>query len=264
LDNAPNVRLIHHHQLSVQCRLGSLDLDVKLELSTQWTLLFGPSGSGKSSLLRAACGLLECKGVRFARRLPDDSWQVLEDATTHTPTHLRRLSWAPQHASLFPHLSVRDNIAFGAGCSKTSDTGTRDANSSNHQALIADAMQLFRIDTLAPRLPRDLSGGERQRVNLARAFATPGCELMLLDEPFAGIDHTLRDQLLPHMRAWLRDRGIPALSVSHNVEEALQLQAEVVLLRDGKVEGQGYVSKVLRAERERLLSNLGNQNIVTI
>jgi molybdate transport system ATP-binding protein len=239
-----NVQLRHHHKLKVQCRVGSLALDVDLQLSTQWTLLFGPSGSGKSSLLRAACGLLESAGISFSRLQPDDSQLALE----RTSPHLRNLSWAPQNASLFPHLNVRENIEFAAHSAKTAST--------ENQALIADSMRLFRIGDLASRMPRDLSGGERQRVSLSRAFATPNCQLMLLDEPFNGIDRTLRDELLPEMRAWCRDRGIPVLSVSHDVEEALQLQAEVVLIRDGKVEAQGYVAKVLQAERERLMGSL--------
>jgi molybdate transport system ATP-binding protein len=238
-----NVQLRHHHKLAVQARIGALGLDVDLKLSAQWTLFFGPSGSGKSSLLRAACGLLDGNGISFFRQQPDDTWIALEQ----TPPHLRNLSWAPQSASLFPHLNVAENIAFAARST---------AHPAEHQALIADSMRLFRIGDFASRKPRDLSGGERQRVSLARAFATPNCQLMLLDEPFNGIDRTLRDELLPEMRFWCCDRGIPVLSVSHNVEEALQLQAEVVLLRDGKVEAQGYVSKVLNAERERLIQSL--------
>jgi molybdate transport system ATP-binding protein len=239
-----NVQLRHHHKLSAQCRIGSLALDVDLALSAQWTLLFGPSGSGKSSLLRAACGLLNGNGIRFSRQQPDDRWITLE----HTPPHLRNLSWAPQNASLFPHLNVHENIAFAARCA--------DASPTENQALIAESMRLFRIGDLAARMPRDLSGGERQRVSLARSFAVPNCRLLLLDEPFNGIDRTLRDELLPEMRSWCRDRDIPVLSVSHDVEEALQLQAEVVLIRDGKVEAQGYVTKVLYAERDRLLHSL--------
>jgi molybdate transport system ATP-binding protein len=239
-----NVQLRHHHKLTVKARIGALALDIDLNLSAQWTLLFGPSGSGKSSLLRAACGLLDGNDISFSRREPDDHWVALE----HTPSHRRGLSWAPQNASLFPHLNVRDNITFAARCA--GNTGTE------NQALIADSMHLFRIGDLASRMPRDLSGGERQRVSLARAFATPNCQLMLLDEPFNGIDRTLRDELLPEMRAWCRDRDIPVLSVSHDVEEALQLQAEVVLIRDGRVEAQGYVTKVLQTERARLLRSL--------
>lgn len=242
-----NPHLQPHHQLRVRCRIGSLDLDVDLKFSAQWTLLFGPSGSGKSSLLRAACGLLECEGIAFARHQLDADWLTLQDAHTHTPPHLRGLSWAPQHAALLPHLNVRENIEFSVRA---------DNSTAQNQALIADAMRLFRIDDLASRKPRDLSGGERQRVSLARAFAVPGCKLMLLDEPFTGIDHALRNELLPGMRTWLGDRNIPTLSVTHDVEEALQLEAQVVLLHDGKVEAEGPASEVLQVERDRLMSSL--------
>jgi molybdate transport system ATP-binding protein len=245
---SPEARLRHHHKLAVQCQVGSLDIDVNLDLHANWTILFGPSGSGKSSLLRAACGLIGSESITFQRLQPDETWRTLQDTNTQTPPHLRSLSWAPQHTSLFPHLTVRENVEF-ASC--YGQSGTTD-----HQSLVAESLRLFRINHLASRTPQDLSGGERQRVSLARAFATPDCKLMLLDEPFTGIDHTLRNELLPEMRAWLRDRGIPALSVTHDVEEALQLQADVILLREGKIEAEGYVSKVLHAERDRLIRSL--------
>jgi molybdate transport system ATP-binding protein len=239
LDNTAQVQLIHHHRLSVDHRLGPLHLRADLNLSSQWTVLFGPSGSGKSSLLRAACGLLGRQGIRVVRQQEGET-EVLQDETTFIPPHLRAIRWAPQSDSLFSHLSVHQNIRFGA---------TATASKSHDEAEI---ISLFKLQPLLNRLPRDLSGGERRRVALARAFAAPGCRLMLLDEPFTGLDRTLRDELLPRMRAWLRDRGIPVLSVTHDVEEALQLQAEVALIRDGKIETQGYVTKVLAAERDRL------------
>jgi molybdate transport system ATP-binding protein len=238
LHNAPEVQLIHH-RLSVDHHLGPLHLQANLDLSAQWTILFGPSGSGKSSLLRAACGLLGRHGIRFTRHQQNEA-EVLQDESTFVPPHLRDLRWAPQNDSLFPHLTVRQNVLFGA-------TGTA---SKPHDE--AEIIALFKLQALLNRLPRDLSGGERRRVALARAFAAPGCRLMLLDEPFAGLDRTLRDELLPRMRAGLRDRGIPAVSVTHDVEEALQLQAEVVLVRGGRIETQGYATKVLAPERDRL------------
>jgi molybdate transport system ATP-binding protein len=247
LNNTPDARLIPHHRLDVQRRVGSLLIDVELQLSSQWTLLFGPSGSGKSSLLRAACGLLGQHGIRLTRwqgHEPNDL--ILQDETTFVPPHLRAIRWAPQNAALFPHLTVHKNITFGGSVASTPSTDDT----------INEVIALFKLEPLLKRLPRDLSGGERQRVSLARAFAAPDCQLMLLDEPFSGIDRTLRDELLPQMRAWLRDRNIPALSVSHDVEEAFQLQAEVVLIRDGKIENQGYVTKVLAPERDRLFQSL--------
>ncbi|HZL29401.1 MAG TPA: ATP-binding cassette domain-containing protein [Acidobacteriaceae bacterium] len=242
MNSPPLAPLVHHH-LSVDHRVGALHLHADLNLSAMWTILFGPSGSGKSSLLRAACGLLSHRGIRFTRHHGDKA-EVLQDETTFVPPHLRALRWAPQSDSLFPHLSVHRNILFGAtaAASKPRDE--------------AEIIALFQLAPLLNRLPRDLSGGERRRVALARAFAAPGCRLMLLDEPFAGIDRALRDNLLPAMRAWLRDRNIPALSVTHDVEEALQLQAEVVLIRDGRIEAQGYASNVLAPERDRLMLSL--------
>ena len=231
-----------HHKLSIRRQLGSLRLDADLRLSAPWTLLFGPSGSGKSSILRAACGLLPAQGVGFTRTQADAADLTLTDA----PIHLRNLAWAPQHASLFPHLDVSQNISFSY----------RVAPGKGNQMSLGGVIDLFRLEPLLKRRPSDLSGGERQRVNLARAFATPACRLMLLDEPFAGLDNASRDQLLPAMRTFLAARGIPVLSVSHNVEEAIQLDADVILLRDGHVEAQGPAATVLAPERERLLRSL--------
>ncbi|HEY5331439.1 MAG TPA: ATP-binding cassette domain-containing protein [Acidobacteriaceae bacterium] len=243
--NTPQAPLLIHHRLSVDRRVGALHLRADLNLSATWTILFGPSGSGKSSLLRAACGLLSHRGIRFTRNREDEAEaEVLQDETTFVPPHLRAIRWSPQSDSLFPHLSVHRNILFGAtaAASKPRDE--------------AEIIALFQLAPLLNRLPSDLSGGERRRVALARAFAAPDCRLMLLDEPFAGLDRALRDELLPVIRAWLRDRNIPALSVTHDVEEALQLQAEVVLIRDGRIEAQGYASSVLAAERDRLRLSL--------
>jgi molybdate transport system ATP-binding protein len=212
-----------------------------------WNILFGPSGSGKSSLLRAACGLLSRRGIRFIRSQGREAEDlILQDETTFVPPHLRAIRWAPQNDALFPHLSVLQNILFS----------TTTGQSMISSETLNEIVNLFQLESLLSRVPRDLSGGERRRVALARAFAAPNCELMLLDEPFSGIDRTLRDEILPQMRDWLRDHGIPVLSVTHDVEEALQLQAEVFLIRDGSIEDWGYASKVLAAERDRLRLNL--------
>ena len=121
---------------------------------------------------------------------------------------------------------------------------------------INEAIKLFRLEELVHRHPKNLSGGERQRVNLARAFAAPAPRLMLLDEPFTGIDRPLRDAILPELRESLRLSGVPVVSVTHDVEEAFRLQAEVVVLRDGRISDQGYVSRVLADERLNLLNAL--------
>ena len=105
-------------------------------------------------------------------------------------------------------------------------------------------------------MPRDLSGGERQRVNLARAFAVPQPKLLLLDEPFTGLDRNLRDLLLPRMQQRALELRIPVLSVTHDVEEALLLNAEVIRLQQGAVIDQGPATRVLDEECTAMLNTL--------
>ncbi len=163
-----------------------------------------------------------------------------EHDLTNTPPRDRHIAYAPQQPSLFPHLTVADNVAFAQKSSRSSTPSEENIN---------EAIKLFRLEDLIHRYPKNLSGGERQRVNLARAFAVPNPQLMLLDEPFNGIDRPLRDAILPELRETLRLSGIPVVSVTHDVEEAFRLQAEVVILRDGRIQAEGYVSKVLAEER---------------
>jgi molybdate transport system ATP-binding protein len=216
-----------HHTLEVDSHIGPLHLHAHLAFTAPWTIVFGPSGSGKSSLLRAACGLIPASFTSQGTDL------------TRTPPHRRNLAYAPQGAVLFPHLNVRENVAFSA-----------------NTPLVGQALTLFALDAITRRMPRDLSGGERQRVNLARAFAMPQPRLMLLDEPFTGIDRSLRDQLLPQLHKHLAARNIPAISVTHDIEEALLLDAEVIRLETGAVLAQGPAREVLAAERTRALSIL--------
>ena len=235
---------VPHHRLAVHQQLGPLRLDVDLTFSTPWTLIFGPSGSGKSSLLRAACGLLDRNGVEFARRNTAGQWLSMSTSATHR----RSLSYAPQNSTLFPHLTPSENALFPSQSARSDG---------NHKLLVEEALELFEVKTYADRLPRELSGGERQRVNLARAFAVPDAKLVLLDEPFSGVDRAMRDALLPRMQEWLLQREIPVISVSHDVDEALLLEAEVVVLASGSVVSQGPAVEVLNEERVRMLKALG-------
>jgi ABC-type sulfate/molybdate transport systems ATPase subunit len=245
--------LFPHHRLTCQLNLGPLVISANIDLFAPWTILFGPSGSGKSTLLRAACGLLHEGTTTFLRRatpppdidtneLPQKSgtlWNRLDIL----PPHLRNLAYAPQGAALFPHLTVQQNIAF--------------PQTVRHQPPgIAPLLDLFRLTPLAHRHPRDLSGGERQRVALARAFAVPNPTLMLLDEPFTGIDRATRDQLLPAMQQHLAARSIPVLSVTHDVEEALLLNSSIIRLSAGHITDHGPARDVLAPERASILQTL--------
>ena len=235
--------LWHHHRLHLRTQLGALALDIDLDLTRNWTVIFGPSGSGKSTILRALAGLLPSASVRLIRQDDDRN----EHELTHLPPRERRIAYAPQQPSLFPHLTVADNVAFAQRSSRSSTSSEDNIN---------EAIKLFRLEDLVHRYPKNLSGGERQRVNLARAFAFPNPQLILFDEPFNGIDRPLRDAILPELRESLRLSGVPVVSVTHDVEEAFRLQAEVVVLRDGRIHDEGYVSKVLREERLSILDAL--------
>jgi molybdate transport system ATP-binding protein len=165
--------------------------------------------------------------------------------------HERSVRVAGQGAALFPHLTVRENIAFGAR-SQMERTAAAE--------IVQEAIARFQLPGMAEKFPSMLSGGERQRVAIARA-ATAAVSLgegsiLLLDEPFTGQDVRLRDELIEELRGWLALMQRPVLSVTHDVGETFQLGTEVIKIADGRVVQQGPVVEVLALERERLLQQL--------
>jgi len=235
-------------------RIGPLDVDVDFKLTQPWTILFGPSGSGKTTVLRAMAGLVRPnQGLITLRRSGRSDIAVNTATKIFAPAHRRCTRLAAQQTTLFPHMTVRENISFGA---RYSSEGT------TPRTFVDTAIDQFGLGGLAQMMPRELSGGERQRVAIARA-ATAACSLMggailLLDEPFNGLDARLRDELSSALRAALALNRIPVVSVTHDVAEAFQLGAEVIKIADGKVVAQGPVEMVLAEERSRLLAQLGN------
>jgi molybdate transport system ATP-binding protein len=250
----------HEHRLTVEIRkrIGSLDVDVSFQLNQPWTILFGPSGSGKTTILRAIAGLTRPDVGRIVLYPKDVSGtpdgDVLVDTETglQLPSHRRQMRMAPQAVSLFPHLTVLQNVRYGMLAARNKEQD-KEVN-----AAALKALALFRIEHLAAQRPAELSGGEAQRVNLARAAAATECKLLMLDEPFSGLDMKLRDELILSLRERQEQRRIPVLSVTHDVAEAFQLRAEVIKIAEGKVVAQGPVEVVLAEERERLLTQLGN------
>ncbi len=230
-------------------RLGALSLEVAFALVEPWTVLFGPSGSGKTTVLRAIAGLTRPD----AGRIGVEGQQVFLDtrAGVFVPAHRRPVRYTAQSAALFPQMTVRENVAYGA----------RDGSSSN--TILEDALERFRLRALAAKYPRALSGGERQRVALVRSVAAAAClgpgTLLLLDEPFTGMDVRLWSELLQELQPWLAQRGVPVLSVTHDVGEAFQLGAEVIKIVDGCVVRQGPVAEVLMEERRRVMEQLGEK-----
>ncbi|HMG03499.1 MAG TPA: ATP-binding cassette domain-containing protein [Edaphobacter sp.] len=244
-DSLLNVRMKH--------RVGGIALDVEFHLTQPWTVLFGPSGSGKTTVLRAIAGFVRPEEGRIVYS-PMERVMVDTREGIFVPPHLRPVRSAAQTAWLFPHKTVRWNMVYGNG----SVTKPADA-----MGIADELMSLFHLRELADRIPAELSGGERQRVSIARAvvsavtFAGPGQPLLLLDEPFTGLDAALRDELLMGLQSWLMRWKIPVLSVTHTLGEAFQLSAEVIKIGDGNVIEQGPVAEVLSKERQRLLESLG-------
>jgi molybdate transport system ATP-binding protein len=236
--------------VQMQHRLGAASINVQFGLTEPWTVLFGPSGCGKTTVLRTIAGFVRPDSGRIAMRN-----RVLFDsaAVISLPAHQRPVRSAAQAARLFPRRTIRWNTMYGSGWnSKPADA----------IEVVEETMDLFRLTALADRLPRDLSGGERQRGSVARAVVSavtyngPGKPILLLDEPFSGLDNAMRDELLPQLQAWLRRWNIPVLSVTHDVGEAFQLGAEVIKLAEGRVVRQGPVNEVLGEERLRLMEQL--------
>ena len=257
--------LAPRHQVRIRHRVGVLNLDVDFALTERWTILFGPSGSGKTTILRIIAGLLRPDFAQIVSTVCPGTDQersftfVDTEAGVFVPAHKRVVRLAPQQPALFPHLSVLENMKYGM------HLFVRDSGEANtRDQIIADFLSTFRIADLAAKRPAKLSGGEAQRVNLARALATGGGRLLMLDEPFAGLDTSLRDELIANLlRRQADSRTGQILSVTHDVAEAFQLGAEVIKLAEGRVVEQGPVEVVLADERKRLLEQLnmaaGNQ-----
>ena len=218
----------------------------------KWTAIFGPSASGKTTILRAIAGLLH-KPTQARIELGGD---VLTDtsARIHVPAHLRRIGLVGQQTDLFPHLSVIDNIRYGQRsrrCSRKRNTKAVATPPPDAASLLAS----FRAGHLSDRMPAQLSGGERQRVALARALAAEP-HLLLLDEAFTGLDAALKQSLIDGLQEWLARTHGSILSVTHDVGEAFATAAEVITLEVGKVKAQGPPAIVLAAERAQLLAQL--------
>jgi molybdate transport system ATP-binding protein len=233
--------------LQMQHRVGTLALDVAFELTQPWTVLFGPSGSGKTTVLRTIAGFIHPDAGKIVCRAT-----VLVDraAKIFVPAHERPVRSAGQSARLFPNLTVIENIEYGVKSRGDGSAAT----------LIDDVLERFRLRALSHKYPQELSGGERQRVAVIRAATSavslgPGT-LLLLDEPFNGLDLPRQEELRAELRDWLVDLKVPVLSVTHDIGEAFHLGAEVIKIADGKVAAQGPVADVLAEERHRLMDQL--------
>lgn len=179
--------------------------------------LLGPSGGGKSTLLRIIAGLEEPeRGQVF--------WKGSD--ITLKPPHLRNFSLMFQDYALFPHLTVNENIAFGLRMKKR--------DSAEMKRIVKESLTMVRMEDFGSRRVTELSGGEQQRVALARALA-PQPDLLMLDEPLGALDRTLREHLMAELRQLLNEINIPVIYVTHDQQEAFTMADRLLILHDGQI-----------------------------
>ncbi|MVW71949.1 molybdenum ABC transporter ATP-binding protein [Bordetella sp. 15P40C-2] len=195
------------------------------------TVLYGHSGSGKTSVLRCVAGLERAHAARVS--LGNEVWQD-DDTKVFVPPHRRPVGYVFQEASLFDHLDVSGNL----------DYGRKRARSRDATPMLQAAIDLLGIRHLLDRRVGQLSGGERQRVAIARALATMP-RLLLLDEPLAALDGPRRREILPWLEKLKHELDLPMLYVTHSADELARLADHLVVMEQGKVKAAGPVHEIL-------------------
>ena len=194
--------------------LENLNLDIR---KGELLSLLGPSGCGKTTTLRVIAGLMPTVGGSFVLDGKD---------MTHVPVHKRSFGVVFQSYALFPHLSVRDNIAFGLKLHKV--------DKAEQEKRVVEMARICGIDQYLDRVPHNLSGGQRQRVALARALVIQP-KLLLLDEPLSNLDAQLRIQMRTVIKKIQRELGITTVFVTHDQEECFSISDRVAIMNGGKI-----------------------------
>ena len=214
-------------EVSIRHRYPDATLEIDFHSEARSIALFGDSGAGKTSVLNAIAGLLTPDDGRIA--VEDEVWFDRSNAVS-TPIRERAVGYVFQEGRLFPHMSVRDNLLFGAK--------DRNPQLEGWQEIV----ELLSLDRLLPRRPMSLSGGERQRVAVARALLSAP-RMLLLDEPLTGLHREARNEVLGHLQRLREKKLVTLLLVSHQPADVVALADEVILLADGKVRGQCAIAE---------------------
>ncbi|EBA14692.1 molybdate ABC transporter, ATP-binding protein [Roseobacter sp. SK209-2-6] len=218
-------------ELKLRHDLSSFTLDVCFETPSGTTVLFGGSGSGKTTVINAVAGLFK---PAIGRVVLDGRVLFDTDSGIWLPPHRRRIGYIFQEGRLFPHLTVEQNLLFGRFWSPK---GARRED-------MPKIVEMLGIGPLLNRRPIALSGGEKQRVSIGRALLSSP-ELLLADEPLAALDQPRKEEILPYFERLRDELNIPVLYVTHSAAEVARLATSVVVLKDGKMQRQGEAADVL-------------------
>ena len=227
-----------HLDLSLPRR--SFDLELRLDVGSETVALVGPSGAGKTSLLRAIAGLV--RPERGSISCGPEVWFDSAHRVDRRPEE-RSVGYVFQEYALFPHLSVEQNVTFGGGR--------------------ADGLlRRLRLEHLAGARPGELSGGERQRVAIARALARKPY-VLLLDEPMAALDPHTRGTVRAELQDLLRELALPALLVTHDFEDAAALAERVGVLAEGRLRQLGTAADLLGSPADPFVAHLAGANVLS-
>ncbi len=235
-------------QVNIEKKLRDFTLHVSFTIGAEILALFGASGAGKTMTLNCLAGLAAPDHGTIAL-----NGRVLFDDTTRVnlPARERRVGYVFQQSALFPHLTVRENVSFGA-------RGTKSAKG----AKVEEMLDLVGLSSLATRHPSLLSGGQQQRVALARAL-TPQPQMLLLDEPFSALDAPTREQLRRELFLLQRRFAIPTVFVTHDLGEAYLLADKLAVIDAGEVLQVDAPGEILRRPQNlRVARAVGVKNIL--
>ncbi|MFM8860248.1 MAG: molybdenum ABC transporter ATP-binding protein [Methylocystis sp.] len=209
-------------------RLGQFDLDIDMSLPARGvTAIFGPTGSGKTTIMRCLAGLYKASVGHLV--VNGETWQ---DSSYFRPTHERAIGYVFQEASLFPHLTVQKNLLYGAGNKKPNELDNFDK-----------IISLLGLETLLERSPQNLSGGERQRAAIGRALLSAP-KVLLMDEPLSALDHSTKQEIMPFMEKLHDELELPIIYVTHDMNEIEQIADHLVLIASGKVQASGKLTAI--------------------
>jgi molybdate transport system ATP-binding protein len=234
--------------VSVQHRFGDFALDAAFESPGGLTALFGPSGAGKTSLVRAIAGLVRPEQGRIA---VGDNVLVDTAAKKFVPAHRRGIGYVFQEPRLLPHLSVKHNLLYGRWFTRS-------------RGAVADfdrIVQLLDIGALLHRAPGALSGGEAQRVAIGRALLSRP-RLLLMDEPLASIDEMRKTEILPYVERLRDELRIPIVYVSHALDEIVRLATTLVVIDRGRVAAAGTLTDILSRVDVPVLARRADAGVV--